>query len=610
MSHTYNSPEYSVARSRRSGTAIAVTLVAVLCFALLFGIFYFAAGIKPVLPQKVAAKHIQQWLSEPPRFENPNGSYARLFHRDELRRLYRSNRYRTIWFDNYGLNAPAQLLIQSLRETVADDRYLYSYHLPAILKAEPEIGNLPARVTALDLLLSDAFLTFIQDIRNNNYLPDLKSHDHQSDYRVVAEQVTERWTSDQILYELQQKLDAKSLLVLLKSLTPSHAGYLKLREQLEYYQRLDLGGHWETLGDGPVLKPGDSHPDIRVIKNNLLLFGDYSGHWFSEERTLYRQEVSFNPSHPVFVFDDEMEQAVRHYQLRNGLQPTGWIDEATRLCLQQSPQRIARRIALNMKRWRHLPDRLGPKYVMVNMADFRLQVVADDQPLASMKVIVGRTDRRTPTIIGSISSLVLNPTWTVPGRIAVRDILPQIRKNPAYLTDKHLQLIRYDRDGTMKTIDPATVNWQQLSTGQLPFTFRQAAGPDNALGMVKFVIPNNMAIYLHDTNHRNLFSQDMRALSSGCVRVEKPELLARLLLQDTPSWQEERLTQVIQSQRTTYVKLSQPVPTYLMYWTAWVDDEGVLQQRPDVYQWDALDKFGSDYAAAQLASNIISTLSP
>jgi len=611
---TLNEPGNPV---RRRNFRILVAL-SCLCLALLAGVIYASTQVRPFLPPAVASKYMKQWLQEPPVLTDAEGNRSRVFHLDELKRIYRANRNQPIWFDSYELTDAATLFIQSLRETVADDRHLYSYHLPTILHGVSRLSNLPKDVTALDMLITESFITFAQDSMNKHFLPDLKSHDHLVD-KPPGIPEEERLTTDHVAYQIQNNLEASQLEALVASLTPKLKGYLQLREQLQHYQNLATSGLWQPMPDGETLSLGDSHTDIRILRNNLVLYKDHQTstlqRWFGSSAVVHNvgsehYDLAAQDEQAGWQLDQDLVNSLKRYQSRVGIPVTGSLDPATRKQLQVPPQRIARMISFNMKRWRHLPEELGESYLMVNMADFRMQLKQKGKTELDMKVIVGRPSRRTPTLVESLNTLVVNPTWTVPRRIAVKDILPKIKKDPNYLSRNNLQVLRYAASGKELEVDPTTVNWKNTSGRNLPFVFRQRAGENNALGRVKFMLPNNMAIYLHDTNHPELFKEPVRALSSGCVRLEKPTELAEFLLTQKPGWDASRVERAFSSKRTAYIKLAQPMPVYLLYWTAWVDDQGLLQQRPDVYEWDQLDIYGSDQKSSMLAKNLIDALSP
>jgi murein L,D-transpeptidase YcbB/YkuD len=238
-----------------------------------------------------------------------------------------------------------------------------------------------------------------------------------------------------------------------------------------------------------------------------------------------------------------------------------------------------------MERWRWLPQDFGRRYILINVADFSLEVVEGEHPVMSMRVVVGRQYRRTPVFSDNMTYLVLNPSWYVPANIAGQDILPKIQENPEYLSRQRIRVFR-GSGSEAPEVDPATVEWSQLRAQTLPYTFRQDPGPDNALGRVKFMFPNRFNVYLHDTPAPDLFTKTTRAFSSGCIRVEKPIELAAYVLGGNPAWTREALVAAIRSGETQTVRLPQPIPVHLVYWTAWVDGSGVLQFREDVYGRD------------------------
>lgn len=202
----------------------------------------------------------------------------------------------------------------------------------------------------------------------------------------------------------------------------------------------------------------------------------------------------------------------------------------------------------------------------------------------NMKVIVGKVSRRTPIMQEPINSIVLNPMWNVPRRIMIQDILPKVKKDPEYLSKRNIRIIDGWQNDTEVPVEQLDFTKPLRS---FPYRLQQAAGEDNALGVVKFVIPNDASIYLHDTNQPELFGEDYRALSSGCIRVADPMLLAETLLRGKQGWNRQQLDKVLATGKTQYLSLPESVPTYLTYWTAWVDEAGRVQFRDDIYNEDA-----------------------
>jgi murein L,D-transpeptidase YcbB/YkuD len=221
------------------------------------------------------------------------------------------------------------------------------------------------------------------------------------------------------------------------------------------------------------------------------------------------------------------------------------------------------------------------------MAGYELQVIEWQQPVLNMRVIVGRDYRQTPVFSSTMTSLVLNPYWYVPRSIFRDDILPRLRREPDHLG--RLDMRVFSRlNGNSSEVDASTLDWNAVDGDSFPHTLRQEPGPHNALGQIKFLLPNRYGIFLHDTPDRTLFSRPTRAFSSGCIRLEDPIELARYLLADEERWNRTALEAAIKRGKPLGVKLPEPIPVYLVYWTAWVDEAGVLQLRDDIYGRDRL----------------------
>jgi murein L,D-transpeptidase YcbB/YkuD len=244
-----------------------------------------------------------------------------------------------------------------------------------------------------------------------------------------------------------------------------------------------------------------------------------------------------------------------------------------------------RQIRLNLERWRWLPRELESPYVKVDIADYSLSVVEDRYPVIRMRAVVGREYRRTPVFSHRISYLVFNPYWTVPPTIAVKDILPKVKEDPAYLEREHIRVFSgWDEDSP--ELDPHTVDWAAMGPGNFKYRLRQEPGPHNALGRIKFMFPNKFNVYRHDTNKIGLFKKSDRSLSSGCIRVEKPVELAVYLLKNQTGWNPGLVEEAFSGGQTKTVILSDPVAVHIKYWTAWMDETMTVHFRKDIYNRD------------------------
>ena len=275
--------------------------------------------------------------------------------------------------------------------------------------------------------------------------------------------------------------------------------------------------------------------------------------------------------------------AVQRFQARHGLAPDGVVGPATRAALNVPLAHRIDQIRWNLERWRWLPEKLPARRIAVNIPDFSLTLYEDHQPIDSMRVIVGQRKRETPILETAIHHLEFNPRWSVPRSIMVKDILPHLYENPGYLTARNMRVL-YDA----QEVNPHIVNWPEYHEDNFPsrLRFEQAPGQGNALGKVKFVMPNCCNIYLHDTPNRGLFKRQTRAFSSGCVRVEHPRRLTEHLLLAQKGWQKKNIQQAFKKKKRRAVKMQQPMPVFLLYWTAWVAHDGVIHFRDDIYGYD------------------------
>jgi murein L,D-transpeptidase YcbB/YkuD len=261
----------------------------------------------------------------------------------------------------------------------------------------------------------------------------------------------------------------------------------------------------------------------------------------------------------------------------------GVVGGATREALNRDPEDLVRQLEVNLERWRWLPDDLGDRYAIVNIAAFDLDVVEQGSSALSMRVVVGQPYRRTPVLSSQITHVVLNPTWTVPERLVKEDILPRVRKDWGYLASMHLRVFDGWSDNA-REVDPAEVDWSTVTPRR--YRFRQDPGPWNALGRVKFLLPNSYDIYLHDTPQRELFSRASRVFSSGCVRLETPLALVDYLLAKERRWSPEEIERIFAEGKERFLRLEHPLPVHILYWTAWVEDDGTVHFRKDIYGRD------------------------
>lgn len=285
------------------------------------------------------------------------------------------------------------------------------------------------------------------------------------------------------------------------------------------------------------------------------------------------------------TFDAELAAAVRRFQQRHGLEADGVAGRATIAALNVGVGERIAQVRANLERLRWVARELAGDYLLVDIAGFGAQLWLDDVLAWQARVVVGRPFRTTPEFRAPMKYLVLNPEWNVPPTILREDLLPRLDRDPAYLAQHQMRVL--DRAG--RPLDPAAIDWAQYRARprSFPHQIVQAPGRDNPLGGIKFMFPNEHSVYLHDTPARALFDRTVRAFSSGCIRIDRPLELARLLLDDPAQWSDAQLREAIAGGRTQTVPVRRQVPVLLLYFTAGVTPDGQPQFRPDLYRRDA-----------------------
>ncbi|WP_198780101.1 L,D-transpeptidase family protein [Shewanella putrefaciens] len=348
--------------------------------------------------------------------------------------------------------------------------------------------------------------------------------------------------------------------------------YVAVLNKISQLVQLEDKGAWEPLVLEEKLTLGQASPIVNTLAQRLWLLEDSSS-----------EPSASTESNEGQIYTEELMQSIQGFQRRHGLEADGVVGKQTLFWLNQSPYKRAQLLAKNEVRQRVFSQTLTPNYLLINVPAFEMTLVVQGEIALRSKVIVGKPSRQTPILDSQISNVVLNPHWRVPRSILRRDILPHIRNDGHYLMERGFDV--YDASGQLVHHSPE--EWQALAFSRFPFKLVQRPGPKNALGKYKFHFENDFSVYLHGTSEPSLFKKANRALSSGCIRVERVDELALWfkthLIKDTALW--EKLTpDVTQSQ---WFALSGTLPVHLVYWSAWLDEQGLAQYRNDIYHLEA-----------------------
>jgi L,D-transpeptidase YcbB len=481
---------------------------------------------------------------------------------DELPRFYQRRGHRPAWVDLFGPGPLSDSVITAVERAALEGLNPEHYHLARMREIQAELrrdlraGRIPdrQRLADLDLLLTDAFLVYGSHLVGGRVDPLLMHPEWSAAGREVD-----------MVALLEGAVDSGRVGETLESLLPVHPGYGRLRQALAEYRRIAERGGWPEI-PGRSLQEGDRDPAVRLVRQRLRATRDLVAPLASDET----------------LFDAELADAVRRFQRRHAIRDDGILGLETSGYLNVPVAQRVRQLELNLERWRWLPRDLGERHIIVNIAGYQMDVMVGDSSVFQSRAMVGQRYRRTPVFSGRMTYLVLNPTWTIPPGILEEDKLPLIRRDPNYLRDHHIRVLRHDG----REVDPATIDFNRVtrSTG---YMFRMDPWAENPLGQVKFMFPNEHHIYLHDTPEREEFGRTSLAFSSGCIRIENSLEFAEYLLGGWQGWTGDRIRAAIAAGRVDHtIILPQPVPVHLLYWTSWVDRDGTVHFRRDVYDRD------------------------
>ena len=344
-----------------------------------------------------------------------------------------------------------------------------------------------------------------------------------------------------------------------------------------------------------TLRPGQSHAAVIMLRYRLMASGELppeaarpvgSRAPVAGRKTSRRRgRRGRTPDPRLSRYDADVVNAVRAFQEHHGLKPTGIVDARTVAALNVPiSQRIAQ-VALNLERWRWMPDDLGARHIRVNVPRFYVEAIENSRPVLSIRAIVGKEGDETPIFSESMTHVVFSPYWNIPPAIVADETLPAAERDPDYLSRNNIEVVRVSGSET-EVIDPADLDWTDEETMK-GVAFRQRPGSENALGFVKFMFPNPFNVYIHDTPADGLFQRLGRTLSHGCVRIEDPVGFAAYVLRDQPRWTRDAIMEAMHAGTEKHVRLSAPIPVHIVYFTAWADEQGGLHFRDDVYGFDA-----------------------
>lgn len=490
----------------------------------------------------------------------PGSAGEKFFNREIIARFYEKSR--GLLSTKWNSSDKIEQMISAISNASADGLNADDYHLNEIVRLiqDAVAADSPHAedVNRIEFLLTDSFLLL------SSHLSSGKTNPETIDplWKVPVRREKPGWEN-----QIDSALETGNISDILTHLVPRHPDYVYLKSALVKYRLFEEAGGWGVFTTSqPKLEYGMRHPDVASLRKRLAITQGYIKPDSADED----------------LFDQTLHDQLVIFQLRNGLDTDGVAGKATIEALNIPVEERIESIEANLERWRWIRDDLGEQYIWVNIANFKLRVMENDNPVFECPVIVGRQYRQTPVFGAVLKYLVINPDWVVPPTILKNDIMPDVMKDHSYLAKNNMKLLKHD--GT--EIDTSAIDWSKMSDKAFPYMIRQAPGPKNPLGRVKFVFPNEYDVYIHDTPSRSLFLKNIRTFSSGCIRISNAYDLAGYLLKDDPEWTLPNLKKAIDNGEKWTIALKNPVPVYVLYLTAWADADGTAYFGKDVYSRD------------------------
>lgn len=455
---------------------------------------------------------------------------------DRIRSFYNARNYQYAWFSTKGLTEQTRFFwnqydyaVTHLKDSSLVNTYFYKKADSYINQEEVAVSLKDTSILNTEFGFTENFIRYINSTYEKGYVKRKEQEKFipikKMDPMKMADSLLNKKHKDDKYYE-----DVNEM-------------YAGLKKNLQLYYDIAKAGGWPSIPEQKAaLKKGTDAPVIKLIKKRLQLTQDMMG------------------SDSTSLFNDSLETAVKKFQHRHGYKEDGAISPGLVKDMNVPVEKRLMSILLNMDRMRWMPQKPQGNLIIVNIPEFILHVMDGNKKVFDMIVVVGRVGNNTMMFNGELNQIVFSPYWNVPPSIIEKEIMPAIKRNPNYLASKNME--------------------------QIGGAIRQKPGPGNALGKVKFIFPNNFNMYFHDTPAKSFFTQDKRAFSHGCIRLSEPQKMAEWLLRNDPDWDTQKIVSAMNQTTERGVKLKEVVPVFIIYYTAWVDEDGQLNFRDDVYQHD------------------------
>ncbi len=551
--------------------------------------------------------------------------------------INRKDNYNLYWFDEKGIkNIALDLLDKIKQDPILKPIAKKSFKLDKLLKSLSSLDKSPERyfsaISKIDFMLTEIFDRYVnylsKGVVNWKLFRRKLNRLKRAEISAAWERYILKADTKKLLLEATEKND---LNFAIKQVNFTYPNSDKLVEAINHLEKIAKDGGYVKIPKGKTLKIGTKSKTVKLLRKRLLQSNDLTALCKQMPKTeeLITNNIDTNSEKTLvknskhtssvqkdcdFIFDADLKDAVKSFQKRHGLNADGVVGAGTIRYLNIPVENRIKKIRLNLERMRWLPRNLGEKYFLINIPDYTLKMYNQGKIQLDMRVIVGNKKHPTPIFSDILSYIVLNPYWKIPTSIATKELIPKLARNPRYLQKKGIRM-HASWDPNSEEYDPNSIDWQEynlylqnlkklkqdpntedleyvsLETISLPnFRFIQIPSKGNPLGRMKFMFPNKHSVYMHDTPAKFLFRKAKRAYSHGCIRLAKPRTLLKTISLEDKNLSYDRATEVLKDIEMQTVTLKKKIPVHIVYITSWVDNDGKLQFRDDVYRYDKMQK--------------------
>ena len=472
----------------------------------------------------------------------------------EVFKFYRNREHQFAWFNERGMTTAVPIFYNKIQNYSADfnNKSLLDTQLDSLitLTNSDKVPSLVRenRKTELELLLTTTFFKYSKKVYGG-----ISKNPHELDWYIPRKKKNFQSLLDSVVV-----LDKGE-----KVSEPVNPYFTKLRTKLREYRSIAKnGGFPKVITAKKLLSINETDSCLLAVKQHLFLTADLN---YNDKTIIYTKKLS---------------KAVASFQHRMGLVESGKLNTQTMAELNKPVDFRIKQMMINLERLRWVPVAMENEYLIVNIPEYKLHVIENNQLVWTTNVVVGKDAKQTTIFRGNISRIVLNPYWNIPNSIIMNEIIPNIKNNSDYLESHNMEVLSGD-----KVINASNINWDKYKKA-VPFTIRQKPGKDNSLGRMKFLFPNNFNIYLHDTPAKGLFNESERAFSHGCIRVENPNKLLLHLIRHNKTWNQQKIDSILETNKEFCILIKPTIPVYIVYFTSWVDSNGQLNFRDDIYNLD------------------------